>query len=328
VSPQILPAPIASPSAWRGRDLVDTSRWVVRLDDAQRDAIVHATRVAVAAGKTTADLAREDFDLPSLECELRGWSRRLEREEGFVLVRGFPVDELGADSALAYFGLGLHLGTPVPQNRDGARLCDVRDHGVAHAGPEVRRYMTREAQGFHTDGADVIGLLCLRRAKSGGLSRIVSSLAIYNEIGRRRPDLLPVLYEPVTFEGDFVFELPICTVTSGRLRTFYIGWYIHDAQRRPEVPRLRREQLEMLALIEEIGADPTFHLDMDFQVGDIQLLNNACILHARTEYEDFVEPSLKRHLLRLWLSPHDFSSVEETLGAGIPAAKQKSNNRG
>lgn len=315
-----LRAPIDSPAAWRGSDLRASSRWIYELEPRHREEIERAVRRAKEASKTLATLSRADFPLPTLTTELRRWSTALERELGFVLVRGFPTESLGDDAALAYFGLGLHLGTPVPQNRGADLLCHVRDHGIPRTGPEIRQYMTREKQDFHTDGADLIGLLCLRRAKAGGLSRIVSSVSVYSEIGRLRPELLPLLYEPMTFEGEFVFELPICSVHQGRLRMFYIGWYIRDAQRRPEVARLTPAQVDLLELIEGVANDPRFFLDMDFREGDIQLLNNASILHARTSYEDFEEPDRKRHLLRLWLTPHEFSSVEDGLAGGIPAA--------
>jgi len=315
----ILDAPIASPAAWLGVDLRDPSSWTYLLSAAQAAEIEAAVRTAKQAGKATATLTREDFPLPTLAVEARGWAQTLDRGRGFVMLRGFPSNALGKeDAALAYFGLGLHLGTPVPQNARGELFCHVTDHRVARTGPEVRQYMTREKQDFHTDGADVIGLLCLRRAKAGGLSRIVSSVSVYNEILRQRPDLVPLLYQPVSFLGEFLFELPICSVHEGRLRTFYIGWYIRDAQARPEVPRLSAAQSDLLELIESIANDPRFYLDMDFEEGDIQLLNNASILHARTAYEDYDEPERRRHLLRLWLSPHDFSSVEPTLARGVP----------
>jgi hypothetical protein len=321
MSSSIIREPIDSPAAWRGARVAPTTEWIHPLTPAEVDEITRAVGAAKKAGKTIATLQRGDFPLPTLATRVREWGAILDRGLGFVLVRGFPADALGPDdAALGYFGLGLHLGTPVPQNVAGERLCHVRDHGVVRTGPSVRLYMTREKQDFHTDGADVIGLLCLRRARSGGSSRIVSSVSVFNEIVRRRPELVPMLFEPFWFKGEFAFPLPICKEHDGRLRTFYIGWYIRDAQADPDVPRLSPEQSEILALIEEIANDPAFYLDMDFQVGDLQLLNNGAILHARTAYEDFEEPERRRHLLRLWLTPYDFSSVEADLAAGIPAA--------
>lgn len=313
----ILSPPIDLPAAWQGSDLQSSPSWQYRLGASEVSEIHDAVALAKRSGKIVGTLTRDDFPLPVLASKVQEWSRTLDGGLGFILIRGFPTASLGTDAALGYFGLGLHLGTPVPQNMSGELLCDVRDYGIPRTGPEVRRYMTRDKQDFHTDGADVIGLLCLRRAKSGGLSRIVSSVSIYNEVGRTRPDLIPLMYERVTFEGEFLFEVPICSVHRGRLRTFYIGWYIRDAQRNAHVPRLTRAQEELLELIESTANDPRFYLDMDFEAGDIQLLNNATILHARTAYEDFEEPERRRHLLRLWLTPHDFSSVEEGLSGGI-----------
>ena len=101
-------------------------------------------------------------------------------------------------------------------------------------------------------------------------------------------------------------------------RVFYIGWYIRDAQRHPQVPRLSDAQVEALELIETIANDPEMYLEMTFEPGDIQFLSNAKILHSREAYEDEPEPDRRRHLLRLWLSAHDFSGVDDVLRGGIP----------
>jgi hypothetical protein len=322
--------PITSPAAWHGPELTDAERWSYRLRPHEVAELLAALEAAKERGKTLSSLKREDFPLPTLAETVRRWALELDQGRGFLLVKGFPVDRLTTeDAGLAYYGLGLHLGEPVPQNAAGHLLGHVRDQGVPRTGPHVRLYMTRERQDFHTDGSDVVGLLSLRRAKSGGESRIVSSVSIYNEILRRRPDLIDWLYEPMYFDRNDeqgsgespYFALPICHVLQGQLRTFYIGWYIRDAQRHADVPRLTREQTELLELIESIANDPRFFLGMDFEEGDIQFLKNATLLHSRTAYEDHEEPERKRHLLRLWLTAHDFSSVEEVLTRGVPQVR-------
>ena len=149
---------------------------------------------------------------------------------------------------------------------------------------------------------------------------------MYNELLRRRPDLVDVLYEPFCWdrnneqsEGeDPFFALPVYSDVNGAPRMFYIGWYIRDAQRHPQAPRLTRAQIEAMDLVETIANDPTFHIQMDFQPGDVQLLNNAKILHAREAYEDTDDAGARRHLLRLWLAAHNFTSVEGILRSGIP----------
>jgi len=323
--------PIADPAAWRGPEACDDRSWTHRLTAAEIADLDAALIEAKAGGKTVATLRREDFPLTTLAATVRDWSRELDRGRGFVLVKGVPVERYGKeDAALVYCGLGLHLGDPVSQNANGDLLGHVRDEALPDH-PSVRLYRTRKRQDFHTDGADIIGLLCLRAAKSGGASRIVSSVAVYNEILRKRPDLVDVLFEPFWFDRNDeqrageppAFALPICNMWDGRLRTFYIGWYIRGAQRHPEVPRLIERQIAALDLLESIANDPAFYLEMNFAPGDVQWLKNSMILHSREAYEDWDEPDRKRHLLRLWLTARDFTSVEELLRGGIPPKETK-----
>ncbi len=323
--------PVRSAAVWHAADVVDTSRWCTHLTSPERAAIVDATNRAVDVGRTPATVERDDFQLPVLTAALSRWVEALHEGRGFVLLRGFPIDELSAEATeLAYIGLGMQLGTPVGQDADASLLGHVRDEGVARTDPSVRLYRTRQRQDFHTDGSDIVGLLCLRGAKSGGESRIASSLAVYNEILRRRPELLEVLYEPMYWDRnneqspgeDPFFALPVFHDVDGAPRMFYIGWYIQDAQRHPHVPQLTGPQRQAMDLIESIANDPTFYLEMDFKPGDIQLLANAKILHSREGYEDHDDRDRRRHLLRLWLTAHAFTSVDEVLRGGIPKRVQ------
>jgi len=299
----------------------------------ERDAIVRAANRAAEMRRTPATVERDDFDLPLLRAGVVRWVKALSSGHGFVLRRGFPIEELSARATeLAYVGLGLQVGMPVGQDADASLLGHVRDEGVVRTDPSVRFYRTRERQDFHTDGSDIVGLLCLERAKSGGESRIASSYAVYNEILSRRPDLLELLYEPMYWDrndeqrpgDDPYFALPVLNDVGGMPRMFYIGWYIRDAQRHSQVPPLTDPQREALDLIESIANDPAFHLSMDFEPGDIQLLANAKILHSREAFEDHDDPNRRRHLLRLWLTAHEFSSVAEILRSGIPKREQTS----
>ncbi len=325
---EIRTQPVASPAVWTGREMAARREWVHTLTAEEIADLDGAVACARATGKPLGELRREDFPLGVLADSVERWLDELERGRGFLLVRGVPVERYGeGDATLAYWGLGLHLGMPVSQNAAGDLLGHVRDLGLDRRDPTVRLYKTREQLGFHTDGADVIGLLCLRPARSGGTSRIASSAAIYNEILRRRPDLVPALYEPFPFDRNGeerpgeapYFALPLCRYADGWLRTFYIGWYIRDSQRHASAPRLTAAQREVIDLIDEIASDPSVHLDMDFRAGDIQWLKNSVILHARTDYEDHAEPERKRHLLRLWLtSRRAFADSDAMLNQGIP----------
>jgi hypothetical protein len=303
------------------------------LTGAERDEIVAAARAAVGAGLTAATVRQEDFPLPGLAARLAGWVRELSAGRAFVLIRRFPVDVLTeAEAELAYVGLGLHLGTPVSQNAAGDLLGHVRDTGVVRDSSAVRLYATSQRQDFHCDGSDLVGLLCLKTARAGGESKIVSSMAVYNEMLARRPDLVEVLRQPFAWdrndeqspgEGPF-FSLPVIFDIGGAPRIFFVGWYIRDALRHEPPPKLTAGQLDALELLEGIANDPSFYLQMQFRPGDIQLLNNAKILHAREAYADYDDPAGRRHLLRLWLTAHAFASVEDTLRGGVPARQQDS----
>jgi hypothetical protein len=323
--------PIRTRAVWKAADAANADDWRIDLTDAERDEIVLAAKEAVRIGRTLATVRRADFDIAALRPKIGTWVEMLGRGRGFVLLRRFPIEEMTADEIeLAYVGLGLQLGTPVGQDAQGSILGHVRDEGIPRTDPGVRFYRTNARQDFHTDGSDIVGLLCLERAKRGGESRIASAGAVYNEILRQRPDLLEVFYRPMYWDRndeqgpgeDPYFALPPLNDVNGSPRLFYIGWYIRDAQRHDEVPRLAADQIEAMELIEAIANDPAYYVEMDFQPGDIQLLSNAKILHSREAYEDDARANRRRHLLRLWLTAYDFASVDDVLRQGIPPSRR------
>ena len=172
-------------------------------------------------------------------------------------------------------------------------------------------YGTRARHLYHTDSCDIVGLLCLHTAKSGGQSKIASSVTVYNEMLKHRPDLVEVMAQPFYLDrkGEIpegkgpYYQIPIFNPYSGYLTTTYSRDFITAAQRFDAVPRLTDEQIEAMALADEFAGSDDIRLDMDFRPGDIQFLHNHQMLHSRTPYEDYPEPERKRHLLRLWLAP-------------------------
>ena len=213
------------------------------------------------------------------------------------------------------------------QNAAGDLQGHVRATGADPDDPSVRLYKTRVGLGFHSDGSDLVGLLCLRPGRRGGENLLVSTATLYDELLRRRPDLVPLLYEPFHWDRNEeqapgeppFFSLPICRYAGGRLSFFYIPWYIRGAQRHPEVPRLRPEQHELLDLVDAIAADPALHLRMRLEPGELNLLKNNAVLHARTPFEDWEEPARRRHMLRLWLTARgDWSDGDAFVQQGIP----------
>jgi len=299
---------VVGPSAWRG-DAQREGDWIVTLDAPAIHELELARDAVRRRGLGLGEMRREDFPLPGLAAAIRSWRRELESGRGFLVLRGLPVGRWGADdAALVYWGLGLHLGRPGAQNAMGDLLGHVVDTGEDAENPFVRRYRTAGDIAYHCDLADAVGLLCLRTARRGGASRIVSSVAVYNQLLRRRPDLVERLYEPMALdrrdEGQsgpgWVPVIP-CRYGAGRLWTFYHSDYFRSAARHADAPVGALER-EIFDAYEAIASEPGIYLDMQFEPGDVQLVSNHVVLHARTAYEDWPEPERKRHLLRLWLT--------------------------
>ncbi|HKY95283.1 MAG TPA: TauD/TfdA family dioxygenase [Kiloniellales bacterium] len=299
------------PGQWYGPELAKSGEWLEALSAAELDELDAAIDRAQDRHADLLTLTQADFPLPTLAPRLAKLAHEIVWGRGFVLLRGLPVADWGRErAAWAYYGLGLHLGDPVPQNAMGHLLGHVKDLGKDPTDPQVRIYQTSYRQLFHTDSCDVVGLLCLQPAKEGGRSAIVSSVSIFREIEKRRPELAAVLQQPFTIDrkGEVpagkasTYRMAIVHRFGGCLTTIYARDFIEAAQRRPEVPRLTSEQLAALDLMDELANSHDFRLDMDFRPGDMQFLHNHQILHARTAYVDWPEPERRRHLLRLWLS--------------------------
>ncbi len=304
-----LRTPFPGPAAWRGSKLVTTpEQWCAELTEAEVDELLEAVRRAEGTGKPTRDLTAAEFPLPLLARRIGEWRREVGDGRGFQLIRGAPVDRWSQSQAEVFFWcFGLHLGTPGTQNPEGDLLGHVVDTGEDPAARTVRRYRTSANIAYHCDAADVVGLLCLRKAKTGGQSRIVSSVSVYNALLDARPDLVERLYEPFMLDahgegGLDYFPVSPCRYAGGRLRTFYHSDYFRSAMAYEDVPRFTKREQELVDLYEKIASSSELYLDMDLEPGDIQLVSNHTVLHARTGYEDFEQPEKKRHLLRLWLS--------------------------
>jgi len=312
--PLPLHPPIEGPSAWIGADMRRReAEWSYHLSPSEIAEIEAALKMVQARGLDIASIRREDFPLPTLGPVLDRLRGEVLDGRGFVLLRGVPVEDRPiAESAAIYWGIGTYFGNARSQNAQGHLLGHVYDLGGSSAtNPNIRSYATSERQNFHIDRCDVVALLCLRRAKSGGLSAIASSMAVHNAMATRRPDLLERLYQPfpVDRRGEIpegkapFYEAPVFNEYAGRVSVLYSRLHIGSAQRFPEARRLTVEDIEALDMLGELAGDPEFRLDMNFMPGDIQFLHNHTILHARTGYEDWPEAERKRHLLRLWLAP-------------------------
>jgi hypothetical protein len=321
--------PVAGPAVWRGKEVADWAREFSAAEIAEIEAAIDGYRGDPAA------LSPQNFPLPTLGPVLRRLLRELLDGRGFVLLRGLPVARWSrAQQALAYLGIGAWMGRFRSQNAKGHLLGHVKDLGLDIRDPNVRYYQTSRKLEYHTDSVDIVGLLCLQPAKAGGESYLASSATVYNEILRRRPELMPALFEPFPTDrrGEVPegmkpwFDIPVYHWHAKRLTCIYVRQYIESAQKLfPEARRLSRAQVEAMDLMDELCNDPQIHLAMDFRPGDVQLLHNHQILHSRGDFENWPEPERHRHLLRMWLAPPEARPLPEVFapryGSVMPGAR-------
>ncbi len=310
--PSGLPKLIQGPSAWYGSKLVSSREWIYHLTDEEIVEVERAVQPHLDADTDIAQITGAQFALPNLAPKIARIKRELLDGRGFAVLRGLPVNSWSTrQSAIAFFGLGCHIGNARSQNSMGHLLGHVRDLGRdALTDPTARTYQTRQRQTFHTDDCDIVGLLCLRTAKSGGTSALVSSMTIYNEMIRRRPDLVPEMFGPMYTDrrgevpaGENPWhEIPVYSWFDGYLSALYSRRYIESARRFSQIAPLTEQQVAALDLFDELANDTSIGIRMQFEPGDLQFLHNHTILHDRTAYEDWPEPDRKRHLLRLWLA--------------------------
>lgn len=326
-------AAVTDPGAWRGSDLARTGGWSHRLAAAEVEELAAALRGVRARGLPAAAIARADFPLPGLAPRLAGLLEEARTGRGFFLLTGLPPDRFDEDDREAVFwGIGAHLGRPVSQNSHGDLLGRVADQGRTYGGANTRGYQTRARLDFHTDRCDLVGLLCQRCAKAGGLSSVVSTIAVHDEIRRTRPDLLPVLRRGFRYaereaadspSGVSARPVPVFSECRGVLSCRFIRNPVETAAERRGVP-LTGPEREALDLVSALCAREDLRLDMVLEPGDMQFCNNYTTAHARTEFEDWPEPERRRLMLRLWLSFDERRPLAPDFGErdGIPARLQ------
>jgi len=295
-------------SVWTAGNFHRSREWAQPITGAMVDDIRKAVAEAQRRGIEFWRLTPELFPLPSAREAMAKAMHDLEQGTGFSVLSGFPVDEFDREQILlAYAGLSSHLGKIVEQTHKGDRIIDVVDIGLPY-NEKQRGYSSNKLLPFHTDGADVVGLLCLGVAADGGLSVIVSAPAVYNTIKRERPDLLEVLArgfyhhrrgEQAPGEGPISAErIPVFSFHNGLLHCCYNRNPVMWAQKEGIV--LSAQEIEALDYLDAVTARPEMQLSMDLQVGDIQYLNNYVCFHSRGEYHD--GPNHRRHLLRIWVN--------------------------
>lgn len=311
--------PLEAGCEWRHDDVGDS--YVFHLTDAHL-AELHAA--LVEAERRTDDvleITREAFPLPTLGPELAAIADELINRRGMVLIRGVPVEQYGKERASAlYWGVGTHLGRPWPQNAKGHLLGDVTDQGRAYDDPTARgNELGRIPLPFHTDGSDLVGLLCLDAGASGGESLVANAVTMHNDLVRSDLELAAALYNPFPYDlrGEQApgskgwYTMPIFTRWDDRLFVRYIRPYIESSRRHDGAPRSTPIEAEAMDRLDAMCADPQYRVDMGLQPGDMQFVNNYHVLHSRKAYRDDRPAGRIRHLKRLWLETEVLTDADK-----------------
>ena len=313
--------PVAGPSLWSADELTARDDWIVRLDTAALDDIAAALDGVRRRRLAIEDITAEDFPLPSMAAQLPAIKELLSDGLGLCLVRGLPVDRYERDDlALILSGIGAHIGTIAAQSASGDMIVDVMD--MSHTGDVRRVYRSPRPQHLHTDSVDATGLLCMRRAKSGGTSLITSSLAVHNSILAERPDLLASLYRGyhhrrsgLTSTGEpplSSHRIPVFGKRGESLVCYFNAISIGRALAEDNIED-DPAALEAFEVFKTTAARDGLLYRRMLEPGDLQFLNNRTVMHGRTAFEDYQEVDRKRLMLRLWLKMPDWPDPPESM---------------
>jgi hypothetical protein len=330
---------------WKGAEMGQNHRWLKQVPAIVRDELDAALEQVKEL--EWRELTRHNFALPDAAAFFDEVREELENGSGMVKICGLDVSRYSQEQLRRiWFGIGCHLGTPMYQNYRGEVMRDIRDEGMgvgaklygAAIDASGKQFLSSGARTlspgqlrFHTDRCDVVGLLCVRQASEGGVSKLASSATVYNEILKRRPDLHALLCKPIPRSrfgeeagGEHVaYDLPVFGVRDGKLTSHFSLTYIENAQMLPGVRKLTDAEHEAIKMLMDVAEEVCF--EMRFAPGDMQLLNNHVIYHARTAFKDNVSTGQDRLLMRLWLSvrnsralPEDHAVLWGDVGGGRP----------
>jgi alpha-ketoglutarate-dependent taurine dioxygenase len=324
---------VTDPAAWTATSFASAADYTLTLTDTQRQEIVAALHNIERAGRlcSPTKLTASDFPLQELGPRLEQAFEQVRSGCGFVVIKGLPRTSLNFEQfAAAVWGLNTFFGFPISQNAQGELLSEVIDASAIEATP--RMYRSALELGLHTDVTGMLSLACWNPARRGGETVLASGVTIHNEIARRAPHLLEVLYrgfhyhrlgeqgphqEPVT-----PFRIPVFAVRNGQVsvRSARAGFIAgHHELRIP----FSDKELEAIDLFDQIAREPGNLITFPLEAGDLVIINNYVVMHARKAFEDYDEPARKRRLLRIWLDEKSLRSVPaefNQMGAqnGIP----------
>lgn len=304
---------VSDPRSWSAATVDDVQRWYHPL----ATSLLAELQSVVAAAPADAPIA----DLKLTDQQRAAWSDAvapvlddLETGRGFVIIDKLPITELSQRESIAIYWLyGQLLGEPFAQNVQGTVLYDVRDTGQDVASG-ARFSVTSYESSFHTDNSfgdsilDYVGLLCLKSAKSGGISQNVSGLAAIEVLRHEHPEVLETLSQPLHVDrrggiqaGEAPTVLrPIVAWAGDEPILRYLRYWIEVGHEKVNQP-LTNEERHALDTLDVVLKRPDLQVNFSLEPGQMYFINNRWILHNRTAFVDYPELEQRRHLVRLWL---------------------------
>lgn len=311
--------PIHHPGAWYGHAF--TGKDAIAFDFSPSQVAVLEQSTARVAPQSLESIGPEDFPLPGLGEDLQKIRQEVLQGRGIVLLRGLPVERHDAEFMTRMFwGLGTHLGRAVSQSLMGDRLGHVVD--ISGDNPQERGYRSNQSLDFHTDSDNMVAMLCLQQARTGGESRFASAMTVYNEILSRNPGLLEPLFRGFRYHwrGEEApgeppitdYRIPVFSHCDGDFSCLLLRRHLELAAQDLDEP-LSPTERQALDAVERIAGRDDVALRFRLEPGEGFLINNFTVLHARSGFADGATPRQRRHLLRLWLKVDGGRSVVEPL---------------
>ena len=300
---------IDGPMAWRGSDIKSKDEIAFDLTRSHVAALEDVLLRVRNAGLALREIGPDHCRHPALDADLARVFDEIQHGRGIVILRNLPVEGHPVeDVSTMFWAVGAHFGRGVSQSALGDVLGQVRDETPPGQAESARGYTSRRELSLHVDLAQIVGLMCVRQARTGGYSQYASGLAIYNEILATRPELMPILcrgfpYHRRDEEGPAQaritpYDIPVFSRRAGKVSVFMVREIMNAAFR----------ELRRAFTPEEIDAIDTFRataqrlqFETRLEAGEATFLNNYTVLHARSEFEDWEEADRKRLMLRLWL---------------------------
>ena len=327
--------------AWNAATFQRPSDCIVTLDDADRAEIMAAVNALdhAGGGVAIAEVPKQHFAFDrvsgKLAPTLAAAAAQVRAGRGFVILRGLPTQDIGIDQFTANVcGIGHHFGFTLSQNAQGERVTYVVD--ATAVDPAPRMYRSNLELRPHTDITAMIALASWQKSQSGGASVIVSGVTVHDEIRRRAPHLLARLYRGYHYHrlgeegaGESAateHRVPVFANCNGQLSVRYQRAGIASGQRELNLA-LDAQDIEALDLFDEVASAPENRLAFFLERGDMIVINNYTVMHARTRFVNFPEPERRRQLVRLWLDAEGFRDVPSDIhffgSNGVPEQKGK-----